>query len=137
MEKTETVTERTKTHWAIALDWYQQNNRSISTLIRDYLCPECARRLSEGGKNIPTEDLISTIQNCCSRQPDFFNERLPILESVFRLFLSNGNNPLELDELGQELGRLRGGDTYRTSPEVLLRILKSDGFYGLQETEDS
>lgn len=128
--------EPTKTHWAIALDWFQQNNRSISVLIENYLCPKCASRLSAEGKENSPEALMPTIHDCCSQTPGFINERLPILESIFRLFLSNGNQPLELEELGQQLSELRGGDPYRTSPETLLCLLKSDQYYGLQETNE-
>ena len=79
---------------------------------------------------------MSAIKECCSQAPDFITERLPILESVFRLFLANGNLPLALEELGKQLSELRGGDPYRTSPETLTRLLKSDRYYGLQEIQN-
>ena len=130
----EKTSDRTiKTQWAIALDWFQENNRSISTLINNYLCSKCAKQLDVKGKKITPESLISTIQNCCSHSPDFINNKLPILECIFRLYLSNGNHPLAIEELVDQLSQSRGGDTYRSSPETLLRILKSDRYYGLQE----
>ena len=134
VDKEEISTEQPKTYWSIAPDWFQQNNRSISTLIQDYLCPKCAKQLSVEGKENPPDALLSTIRDCCSHVPDFITDRLPILESVFRLFLANGNQPLELEELGNQLSELRGGDIYRTSPEILVRILKNDRYYGLRET---
>ena len=79
---------------------------------------------------------MSTIHNCCSHNPDFINDRLPILEGAFRLFLANGNQPLDLEELGNQLSERRGGDPYRTSPETLNRILKNDRYYGLQEAKE-
>ena len=133
MNKEETTTEEKSTRWAIALEWFPQNNRSITVLIQDYLCPECASKLNKKGKEVTPEKLIATIQNCCSQTPNFINERLSILEGIFRLFVRNGNKALSLEELSQELGELRGGSTYRTSPETLLRMLKSDRYYGLQE----
>jgi hypothetical protein len=121
------------THWAIALDWFQQNNRSIAVLIRKYLCPSCAGRLSAEGKENSTDALMSAIKDCCSHNPDFITDRQAIAESIFRLFLANGNQPLALEELGSQLSALRGGDPYRTSPETLGRILRSDCYYGLHE----
>jgi hypothetical protein len=119
-------------HWAIALDWFQINHRSAAALVKDYLCSGCTRRL--GAKKEPAlQALFAAIESCCSQTPDFINDKLPILESAFRLFLRNGNHPLTLKELSSELGRVRSGDVYRTSPETLLRILKNDRFYGLQE----
>jgi len=122
-----------KTQWAIALDWFQENNRSISALIENYLCPKCAEQLNDKGKENSPEALISTIQNCCSHSPDFINNKLPILECIFRLYLSNGNHPLAIEELVDQLSQSRGGDTYRSAPETLIRILRSDRYYGLQE----
>jgi len=136
MAKEEVITELPKTRWAIALDWFQQNNRSISTLIHDYLCPKCAKQLSAEGKENSPDALMSTIQDCCSHTPGFINDRLPIMESVFRLFLTNGNQSLDTEELGNQLSELRGVDPYRTSPEALSRLLKSDRYYGLQEVRE-
>ena len=136
MDKEEINTEQPNTYWAIALDWFQQNDRSISALIQDYLCPKCAKQLSAEGKENPPDALLATIRDCCSHVPDFITDRLPILESVFRLFLANGNQPLELEELGNQLSELRGGDIYRASPEILLRLLKNDRYYGLQEATE-
>ena len=136
MDKEKISTEQPKTLWSIAPDWFQQNNRSISALIQDYLCPKCAKQLSAEGKENPPDALLSTIRDCCSQAPDFITDRLPILESVFRLFLANGNQPLELEELGNQLSELRGGDIYRTSPEILLRLLKNDRYYGLREATE-
>jgi hypothetical protein len=129
----EIKTKQKKTLWAIDLDWLQQNHRSISAIITDYLCPQCAKQLSTEKKAISPEALMTTIQKCCCHTPGFINERLPISESIFRFFLSNGNKPLDLEELGHQLSQLRGGDPYRTSPETLSHLLKSDRYYGLRE----
>jgi hypothetical protein len=132
MPKEQTEVQPAEACWAIALDWFPLNHRSVSVLVKDYLCPDCARRLST--KTEPAlKALFASIESCCSQTPDFINDKLPILESVFRLFLRNGNRPMTLQELSSELGQVRFGDVYRTSPEALLRILKSDRFYGLQE----
>lgn len=133
MDEEEINTEQTKTRWAIDLDWFQQNNRSISVIITDYLCPQCAKQLSTEKRENSPEALMTAIRNCCCHTPGFINDRLPIYESIFRLFLSNGNQPLDLKELGNQLSQLRGGDPYRTSPETLAHILKNDRYYGLQE----
>jgi len=85
---------------------------------------------------ISSADLLSTIKNCCSKTPGFITGELPILECVFRLFLANGNQPLNLEELGRQLSERRGGDTYRTSAEILPRLLESDQYYGLRQVAD-
>jgi hypothetical protein len=131
--KEEKTAESPETRWAISLDWLDSNNRSATMLISEHLCPDCASKLNPGKKEPSPEELISIIQNCCSNTPEFISHRLPVMESVFRLFLGNGNQSMGLDEVGQRLSQLSGGDSYRTSPEALLRLLKNDRYYGLQE----
>jgi len=55
---------------------------------------------------------------------------------VFRFFLANGNQPLDLEELGKQLNEQLEGDTYRTSAEVLSRLLSHDQYYGLRQVEE-
>ncbi|MDD4876610.1 MAG: hypothetical protein PHQ86_05750 [Dehalococcoidales bacterium] len=76
-------------------------------------------------------DLLEGIKGCCSKIPDFITGEISILESVFRCFLANGNQPLTLEELGRQLRNLRGGDTHSTSTQILFRLLSSDNYYGL------
>ncbi len=101
------------------------------------MCPKCRKQLEAGKEEISAVDLLSTIRGCCSQAPGFITQRLPILESVFRLFLANNNHPLDLEELGRQLSEWRGGDTYRTSAEVLSRLLESDHYYGLRQVQES
>ena len=121
--------------WFIDLDWYQQNNRSFLTLARSGMCPKCNERLKEGDGEISASDILATIKDCCSHAPGFISGELPILESVFRFFLANGNEPLDVEELGKQLSECRGGDTYCTSAEILSRLLESDQYYGLRQVE--
>jgi len=129
-------TDQAKTRWYIDLDWYQLHNRSFSALARGCLCPKCRKQLKVAGGEISATDLLGNIRDCCSQTPDFITGELPILESIFRLFLSNGNQPLDLEELGKQLSEQRGIDVYRTSVEILSRLLKSDQYYGISQAED-
>jgi hypothetical protein len=132
----ESGAKEVKPRWFIDLEWYQQSNRSLSTLARGYLCPKCRRRLKASSAEMSPGELLSIISRCCSRTPEFITSRLPVLESVFRLFLANGNQPIDLDQLGRELSERLEGDTYRTSPEVLSRLLARDQYYGLRQVKD-
>ena len=125
-----------RSRWFIDLDWYQQARRSFFLLTRSYLCPKCRERLKADKSEIPAVELLSAIKDCCSKTPDFITDRLSVLESVFRLLLINGNQPLDPEELGRQLSEWRGGDTYRTSAEILSRLLKSDRYYGLRQVQD-
>ena len=130
----DTSTGRVSPRWFIDLDWHEQNNRSFLALAQGYLCPRCQKR--QKGE-ISATDLLATIKDCCSKTPDFITGKLPILESIFRLFLTNGNQLLDLEELGRQLSERRGGDTYRTSAEILFRLLANDQYYGLRRALES
>ncbi len=130
MDKEDVSTDQVSPRWFIDLDWHQQSNRSFLTLAQGCLCPKCQERLKG---EISAADLLTTIKDCCSETPNFITGELPILESIFRLFLANGNQPLDLEELGKQLSEWRGGDTYRTSAEILSRLLSSDQYYGLRQ----
>ena len=124
-------TDRVKPRWFIDLDWYQQNNRSFPVLAQSYLCPKCRKRLMAEEKEASVAKLLSAIRNCCSKTSGFITDTLPILEGIFRLFLANGNQPLDVEELGRQLSEWRSGDTYCTSADILSRLLSSDQYYGL------
>ncbi len=130
MDKEETDTNQVSPRWFIDLDWHQQSNCSFSALAQGRLCPKCQERLKG---EISAADLLTTIKDCCSKTHNFIAGQLPILESIFRLFLANGNLPLDLEELGRQLSEWRGGDTYRTSVEILSRLLANDQCYGLRQ----
>ena len=133
LEDTDTNdTEETRQLWSLDLGWFQPNNRSFSTLAQGCLCPECRRRLRAEEDEVSVADLLTTIRDCCSKVPNFITLELPVLESVFRFFLANGNQALDLVELGTQLSDRRGGDVPRTSVEVLSRLLENDHYYGIR-----
>jgi len=134
-KKEEITAEQTKTRWFIDPNWYKQNNRSLYFLAQGYLCPRCAKQLKAKGKETSLSKLLSNIKDCCSHTPGYITEQSPILESIFRIFLANGNQPLDLDELGKQLSEWRGGDIYRTSTEALSRLIKNDQYYGLRQIQ--
>ena len=129
MEKENVSASQSDQRWFIDLDWFQQNNRSFLRLAQGFLCPKCREQLKG---DISAAGLLTNIRDCCSKTPAFLTTRLPILESIFRLFLANGNQSLNLEEIGKQLRDWRGEDTYRTSIEVLSRLLSHDRYYGLR-----
>jgi len=77
--------------------------------------------------------LLSTIRDCCSKVPGFINPKSPLLESVFRLFLANRNQPLTLQEICDQLKRERG-ERLTLDAGKLHRLLEKDQYYGLRPT---
>ena len=126
--------DQSKLCWFIDLDWYQKNNRTFFSIAYGCLCSKCKEQLK---REVPAADLLSTIKDCCSKAPDFISDKLPILESIFRLFLANGDHPLDLEELSTQLNEWRGGDSHRTPAEILSRLLESDQYYGLRQISEA
>jgi hypothetical protein len=52
---------------------------------------------------------VDGVQNAlmthCAKQPEFLTEQTALVDAVFRLFLTNGNNPMSSDDLGARLNR--------------------------------
>ena len=69
------------------------------------------------------------------RTQDFITSSLPVQESIFRIFLANGNEPLTLAELSEQLSQRRGIDSYRASSAVLSRLMANDQHYGLRPVD--
>ena len=125
--------EQPKSHWIIDLDWYEQNHRSLFDLAQHSLCAKCNEKLYKRKKKAVLEEVLVSIKNCCAKTPDYITAKLPIMESIFRILLANGNQPLDLEEMSEQLSGRRGGDTYTASPQLLLRLLSNDRWYGFKQ----
>jgi len=128
--------EQEEQHWFIDVDWFERNARSFSALAERSLCSKCRKRLKGDRSKLSNDELFANIKDCCSGEPGFISGSTPIMESVFRLFLANGNQALDIIELGRQLSDRRGVDTYRTSIEVLSRLLSHDQYYGIKPVGD-
>ncbi len=126
----------TETRWTIDLNWLKSNNRSFSVLAKGSLCPSCRKKIKANVSDSKAPDLLKTIRNCCSKHPNFITPGLPFQESVFRIFLANGNKPVTLNELGDRLSQYRGINLYNTSATNLSRLLKNAEYYGIRPLTD-
>ena len=118
--------------WAIDLNWLKTTGRSFSILARDTLCDKCRKKLKADTIEVKSADLLKAIQNCCSKSDDFITPGLPFQETIFRVFLANGNKPITLVELGERLRQRPGIDVYRTSVIFLSRLMQDDTYYGIK-----
>ncbi len=123
--------EQDLNRWSIDFNWFERNSRSYLPLVRASLCPRCQKKTAKGEHYI--NDFLSWVGGCCSKSSGYMKLDYPLLECVFRLFLANGNKPLTLEELSQQLGTWRSGDATRTSTQVLARLLKNDQYYGIKQ----
>ena len=121
------------TPFHIDFDWWQNNERNWRIHLRSVMCVEHQELFiawrdgdmidwidPETAEVKVVDGMQHTLMSHCALEPDFLTARTSMVESVFRLFLLNGNKPMTSRELAQELGR----------PEVtILRTLASARVY--------
>jgi hypothetical protein len=126
------VTTPSEAQWTIDLKWLETHKRDFSTLAKDKLCAKCRKKLKADTAELKPAEILKAVQSCCSKSDDFITVALPFQESIFRVFLANGNKPLTLEELGEQLNKRRGADAHRTSAVFLGRVLQNDDYYGIK-----
>jgi hypothetical protein len=107
-----------QTCYHIDFNWWKQHDRDWRIYLRGYLCPEHQQAFAE----VNTDELVDWVDPTtaevqrvdglqhvlithCARQSAFITQQTTLVDSVFRLFLSNGNAPLTPTELAEQLGR--------------------------------
>ena len=122
-----------QTRFHIDFDWWGQSDRNWRVDLRSFLCPEhqIAFAESNGDEMVDWVDpetaevqrvdgLHHILITHCAKEPDFITQRTTLVDSVFRIFLANGNTPLTPVELAEQLGRL---------PQTILTTLSSGRVY--------
>ena len=127
------VRPTTDTPYHIDFDWWSQNDRSWRVFLRSFLCPEHQRAFADlnADEQVDWVDPVTAevlrvdgLQNIlithCAKQETFITLQTTLVDSVFRIFLSNGNTPLTPVELGEQLGR---------NANIILRTLSGRRVY--------
>lgn len=127
--------EQTQSRWFIDLVWYEQNNRSFFDLAHQSLCTKCTEKLGKKKKKATQNDVLVAIKDCCSQSPEYITSKMPLLESIFRIILANGNQPMDIEEIGKQLTERRG-EVYSVSTQILTRILSNDRWYGFKQVKE-
>lgn len=141
--------EGSKARYHIDADWHQRNARSFGTLMESRLCPVCRSRLgSEVEERVTTvrgkgklvhevrmvpfpSNPIAQVRDCCSKTKDYIRPHMPLREAIFRVILANGNQPLNAEEICQQLDWMGYGERARfISPATIQRLVEADDFYG-------
>ena len=115
------------TSFHIDYDWWDRQKLDRNIELLSHLCPEHreAYRGQWMGETIdwidwstgevrPVEGLQYIIRVHCSKEPDYIAEASTLIEALFRVFLSNGNQPLTPRQLAVAVGY---------PPEQILRVI--------------
>lgn len=106
------------TPFQIDYSWFEKNGQDVNVLIYKCLTPEQQERLAGSladeafdfvdemtGEVRRVTRAMQMIRTERADDPTFINPKLPLAESVFRVFLLNDNQPLTPIELAARIGR--------------------------------
>jgi len=107
-----------ETPFHVDFDWWQQNDRDWRVYLRSLMCEEHQTAFAEWGDDTMLDwvdpetaevNVVDGFQHAlmshCALAPSFLTERTALVEAVFRLFLINGNKPMNSNQLSLKLGR--------------------------------
>ncbi len=114
------------TPFHIDYSWWEREGMDVNVQLVAHLCPE--HREVYAGQRVemidwvdpdtcevrPVDSLQYLIATHCGKQPGYITNAPTVVEAIFRVFLSNGNQPLSPRKLAPLLG---------VSEERILRIL--------------
>ncbi|MBG0787962.1 MAG: hypothetical protein H0S79_22975 [Anaerolineaceae bacterium] len=121
------------TPFKIDFDWWMNHDRDWRVYLRSFLCEEHQKVF----ENLSNDELIDWVDpdtaevtqvdglqhvliSHCAQQESFLTEKMALVDSVFRVFLSKGNKPLTIKELGEILDR---------PPETILKTFSGIRVY--------
>ncbi|MDQ4079037.1 MAG: hypothetical protein M3220_22690 [Chloroflexota bacterium] len=119
------------TPFHIDWDWFERNNISMESVIRNQLSEEYQRRFE--GQEVHEVDYIDPATGEVFRvdnlreailaegqwEPDYITRSMPLTQAILRIFLASNNQPLTPVELARRLER--------HDPEAILRVLTASG----------
>ncbi|HEY73260.1 MAG: hypothetical protein DRJ03_09010 [Chloroflexi bacterium] len=122
------------TPFHIDYDWWERKQLHIGVELQSHLCQEHRAVFDKEHFDLEKIDWVDektgqvkqviglqhVLQVHCSKQPDYIHEGLSLVDTVFRIFLANGNTPLTCRELSSIVGGL---------PKRILRTLSGTSVY--------
>ncbi len=106
------------TNFHIDYSWWDRADRDLAVYLKSHMCPEHQERFAdfdpdaqvdhvdpETGEVLRVNGVEHVLISHCSQQPDYLTQQTSLVNATFRVFLSNGNEPLSPKELEQRLGR--------------------------------
>ncbi len=148
--------ERPSVPYYIDQAWYDANNLSFHDLVVSRMCESCQARAAAGDeeeerhtvydpktrrasfeiRRVPfASNPIKRIREDCSAKKGYILPDMPALEAVFRIYLANGNQPMPLSHVREQLadwcpdGQCRW---LQLTDAQLERIVEMDAHYGIR-----
>lgn len=112
------IKPKTTSPFKIDFEWWKHHDRDWRVFLRSMLCEEHQKMFMDVENdevidwvNPNTAEItqVDGLQHIlithCAKQADFLNQRRSLVDSVFRILLSNGNKPMSPEELSEVLNR--------------------------------
>lgn len=137
--------------------WFEENDLSFEDVVRARMCDSCRAKIgTEVEERVPVfdkttgrprfevqrtiygRDPLKVIREHCGRTKSYINRDMPTLEAIFRIYLANGNEPMRLEDVREQLAEWcpGGGCQWLLLPlEVVDRLVQNDTYYGLRRLE--
>ncbi len=128
------VKPTSETPFHIDFSWWSEHDREWKVYLRSFLSPEDQERYAdiineevfvdwvdpETAAVIQIDGLQHVLITHTAQQEGFLQERTALVEAIFRIFLRNGNTPLSILEIADQLKR---------DPKQILRTLSGVRVY--------
>ena len=153
MEEDEEQAEQATAYYIDTI-WFDENNFAFEDFAQSRMCESCAGRVGEEIEERHTvmdkktgrasfefhkvrygANPARVIRECCSKKKDYILPDMPTLEAIFRIYLANGNQPMPLDHVREQLADWcpGGGCQWLLLPmETLERLVQHDNHYGIR-----
>ncbi|HOE35038.1 MAG: hypothetical protein GX415_00330 [Chloroflexi bacterium] len=107
-----------KTKFHVDFEWWKSQDSNWKVYLQAFLCPEHQKLLADysytdqidlidstTGEVTRVDALLYTLTEHCAKQPDFLSGSSALVDSIFKIFLVNGNTPLNALELSALLSK--------------------------------
>ncbi len=114
LNKSSLMKPNRSTKFRIDFDWWKSQDRNWRSSLLTFLCPEHREAFAQiddealldlvdpnTGEVTKGDALIYTLITHCARQEDFITANSPLVDSIFKVFLSKDNQPMNSDELAE------------------------------------
>lgn len=127
------IKPKTTSPFKIDFDWWKKRDRDWRVYLRGFLCEEHQTMFQDMENDevidwvdpktaevTQVDGLQHVLISHCAKQDDFLLNNMALVDSVFRILLSNGNKAMTPEELGDVLNR---------PPSTILRTLSGIRVY--------
>ncbi len=112
--------------------WWEKGDRDLRVYLRSHLCAEHRAQYADAQTDLidwvdpntaevtRMDGLVLVMRTHCVLKPDFIADFTSIVDAAFRIFLTNGNQPLDSRQLAERIHR---------DPDTVLKTLGGKQVY--------